>query len=220
MINISKEDYLSIIFKHKDQNEEIKATVIAEMMNISGAAVTDMLKKLSKEGNIKYERYRGIKLTKKGENYARNMVRRHRIWEVFLHDVIGMPWEKVHDEAHRLEHSASDELIDRMEEMLHFPAYDPHGDPIPAKNGLIPKMRKHVPLSCMKPGSECTVIRVNDFHKEFLNYISGIGIKLNEKIIVEHVRDFDKSLRINVNGSSFDISEKLADNVFVEIETL
>jgi len=115
MTNISKEDYLSVIFKHKDQNEEIKATVIAEMMNISGAAVTDMLKKLSKEGDVKYEKYKGIKLTKKGENYARNMVRRHRIWEVFLHDIIGVPWEKVHDEAHRLEHSASDELIDRME---------------------------------------------------------------------------------------------------------
>ncbi|MBZ0198726.1 MAG: metal-dependent transcriptional regulator [Ignavibacteriaceae bacterium] len=217
MTNKSKEDYLSIIFKHKDENEQIKPTLIAEMMNISGAAVTDMLKKLSRDGDIKYERYKGINLTKKGEVYARNIVRRHRIWEVFLHDVVGLPWEKIHDEAHKLEHSSSDELIDKLEVILNFPKYDPHGDPIPAKNGVMPKLPKHVPLSHLNAGDKCYVVRVNDFHTEFLNYISEIGIKLNKEIIVEEVRAFDKSLKIKINKFYFDISEKLAEKIFVEI---
>lgn len=217
MTNRSKEDYLSIIFKHKDENGQIKPTLIAGMMNISGAAVTDMLKKLSRDGHIKYERYKGINLTEKGAVYARNIVRRHRIWEVFLHEVVGLPWEKIHDEAHKLEHSSSDELIDRLEVILNFPEYDPHGDPIPSKNGLMPKLREHVPLACLNAGDKCSVIRVNDFHTEFLNYISEIGIKLHEEIIVDEVRAFDKSLKIKINDRSFNISEKLAENVFVEI---
>lgn len=216
MKNTSKEDYLGIIFKHKDENEEIKAAVIAELMNISGAAVTDMIKKLSRDGHIKYAPYKGIKLTPKGEEYARNMVRRHRIWEVFLYKEIGMPWEKVHEEAHRLEHSSSDELIDRLEEIMNFPKYDPHGDPIPAKNGIMPKVREHVPLTEIAAGETVCVVRVNDFHKDFLNYISGIGIKLNEEIFVEEVRSFDNSFKIKVKSKMFDVSSKIAENIFVE----
>ena len=139
MKNISKEDYLSVIYKSADSNGEIKANQIAEQLNISSAAVTDMLRKLSKEGYVEYKRYKGTKLTNSGEDYARNMVRRHRIWELFLHQVVGLPWDKVHDEAHNLEHSASDELINKMEEMLDYPEFDPHGDPIPDKNGQLPK---------------------------------------------------------------------------------
>jgi DtxR family transcriptional regulator, Mn-dependent transcriptional regulator len=218
MQNISKEDYLSIIFKHKDVNQEIKPNVIAEKLAVSNAAVTDMLKKLAKDGQIKYEPYKGIKLTEKGEAYARNMVRRHRIWEVFLHQIVGMPWNKVHDEAHNLEHSSSDELIDRMEEILDFPEYDPHGDPIPAKNGKMPKLRKHIPLSRLAEGEAGKVVRVNDFDDKFLVYISQIGIKLDQLILIEEKRTFDKSLKINIEGQPWNISEKLADNVFVELK--
>ncbi len=109
MKNISKEDYLSAIYKYRDSNGQIKANEIAEKLQVSNAAVTDMLRKLAKEGEIDYRRYKGIKLTESGKEYARKMVRRHRIWEVFLHQIVGLPWDKVHDEAHNLEHSASDE---------------------------------------------------------------------------------------------------------------
>lgn len=217
MHNISKEDYLGIIFKHKDENNEIKSNVIAEKLNVSGAAVTDMLKKLSKEGHLVYEKYKAIKLTHSGEEYARIMVRRHRIWEVFLHQVVGLPWDKVHDEAHRLEHSSSDELIDKMEEMLDYPEYDPHGDPIPQKNGKMPKMKKYIPLTELKEGRKGIVVRVNDFNGKFLNYISELGIELNEKIIVEERREFDNSLKILIKGQPWNISDKLAENVFVEV---
>lgn len=217
MQNISKEDYLSAIYKYRDENGSIKPNLIAEKLGISNAAVTDMLRKLSREKYVNYEKYRSITLTEKGKTYARNMVRRHRIWEVFLNQVVGMPWDKVHDEAHRLEHSSSDELIDRMEEMLEFPEYDPHGDPIPSKEGRVPKLKKNIPLTMLKEGEKGKVIRVNDFDEAFLIYIAEIGITLNEFIEMKTVRSFDKSMLINVGGRDFNISRKLAENVFVEL---
>jgi DtxR family transcriptional regulator, Mn-dependent transcriptional regulator len=216
MDNISKEDYLSIIFKNLDEQGGIKAAVIAEKLDISSAAVTDMLKKLSRDGHIVYEKYKAIKLTLAGEKYARKMVRRHRIWEVFLHQVVGLPWDKVHEEAHRLEHSGSDELIDRLEKMLDYPEYDPHGDPIPSKEGVMPKMIKNVPLAELSEGETGRVIRVNDFDEKFLNYISELGIKLDELITVTEKREFDLSLKIFINNLPWNISEKLAKNIFVE----
>ena len=167
---------------------------------------------------VNYEKYKSITLTDKGRTYAKNMVRRHRIWEVFLNQVVGMPWDKVHDEAHRLEHSSSDELINRMEEMLEFPEYDPHGDPIPSKEGKVPKLKKNIPLSLLKEGEEGKVIRVNDFDEGFLGYIAEIGINLNELIEMKAVRNFDKSMLIEVSGKECNISRKIAENVFVEFD--
>jgi len=215
MKNISKEDYLSVIYKSSDKNGEIKANQIAEKLNISGAAVTDMLRKLSKEGYVDYKRYKGIKLTKSGEDYARNMVRRHRIWEMFLHQIVGLPWDKVHGEAENLEHSSSDELIDKLEEMLDFPEFDPHGDPIPDRNGKLPKGKKGIPLSAVEPGNQVKVNRVHDFDSSFLQYISKIGIELNKEISVLDSLDFDHSLLIKVDKKETSISNKVAANIFV-----
>ncbi len=217
MNNISKEDYLSIIYKFRDENNKIKATRIAQKLGVSNAAVSDMLKKLSRDGQITYERYKEISLSTKGEQYARNMIRRHRIWEVFLHQVVGLPWEKVHDEANNLEHSASDELINKMEEMLNFPEYDPHGDPIPTKDGYLPEIKNSVPLSKLNKKQSGIVIRVNDFDNSFLKYISKIGIELGKTIKVLDVLSFDKSLLVKIDRKEFNISNKLASNVFVEI---
>ncbi len=216
MRNISKEDYLSIIYKNRDENGEVKSNIIAERLSVSNAAVTDMIKKLSKDGLIEYEKYKSITLTGKGETYAKNMVRRHRIWEVFLYKVVKMPWNKIHDEANNLEHSSSDELIDMLEEMLNYPKYDPHGDPIPSKDGKLPKIKKHKPLADLKENESGKVIRVNDFDQSFLEYISRIGIKIKEKITVKEKREFDKSMEILVNGKPWNISQKLSQNIFVE----
>ena len=219
MKNISKEDYLSVIYKSSDSNGEIKANQIAEKLNISSAAVTDMLRKLSKEGYVDYKRYKGIKLTQSGEDYARNMVRRHRIWEVFLHQVVGLPWDKVHGEAENLEHSSSDELIDRLEEMLDYPEFDPHGDPIPDRNGRMPRGVLGTPLSTIQPGNLVKVNRVHDFDSNFLQYISKIGIELNKEITVLDSLEFDHSLLIEVDAKETNISNKVAANIFVsEVE--
>jgi DtxR family Mn-dependent transcriptional regulator len=216
MKNISKEDYLSTIYRHRNNEGGIKATQLAEQLEISNAAVTDMMKKLSKDGLVNYTRYKGIKLTGQGESYARNMVRRHRIWELFLQRIVGMPWDKVHDEAENLEHSSSDELVNRLEEMLEYPQFDPHGDPIPDKNGMLPKQKKVIPLSMIKTGEMVEVARVNDFDNDFLIYLSGIGIKLHKKLMIKDVLNFDKSMLIEIDGSEINISNTIAANIFVE----
>ncbi len=216
MQNISKEDYLSTIYKHRETDGAIKANQIAENLSVSNAAVTDMLKKLAKDGYVDYKRYHGIKLTGDGEEYAKNMVRRHRIWEVFLHQIVGIPWDKVHKEAHNLEHGSSDELINRMEEMLDFPAFDPHGDPIPSKEGVLPKQKKNKPLSLLKTNEKGKVIRVNDYDNSFLNYLSRIGVELGKEIQVKERLEFDRSLLIAINGKEINISNTLAANIFVE----
>ena len=218
MQNISKEDYLSTIYKYRDTDGAIKANKIADKLSISNAAVTDMLKKLAKDGYINYEKYKGINLTDNGEEYAKSMVRRHRIWELFLHQVVGMPWDKVHDEANRLEHSASDELISRMEEMLDFPEFDPHGDPIPAKDGSVPKQKKSIPLIKLSKNKTGIVTRVNDFDNSFLKYIARIGIDLNKKILIKDIFDFDKSMLIEIDDNEIIISSTIAANIFVEKE--
>lgn len=215
MNNVSKEDYLSAIYKHRNVDGSIKANQIAENLAISNAAVTDMLKKLKKDGYVEYERYRGISLTIDGEQYAKNMIRRHRIWEVFLNRIVGMPWHKVHDEAEQLEHSSSDELINRLEEILEFPEYDPHGDPIPDKNGVLPKIENGNMLSGFKSGAKVKVVRVNDFDSGFLKYISGIGIKLNAEFKIKNIIDFDNSVVIEINNSEKVLSSKMASNIFV-----
>lgn len=218
MKNISKEDYLSEIFKNEDSNGQIKPNVIAEKLQVSNAAVTDMLKKLRSDGHIKYEPYKSVELTPQGRELARNMVRRHRIWEIFLHQIVGLPWDKVHEEAHNLEHSGSDELINRMEALLNFPEFDPHGDPIPSKNGVIPKQKKNVTLASLKQDQVGIVVRVNDFDSSFLNYLSQIGIKLKKKLLVCEVLNFDNSMLIKIDGKKVILSHTIASNIFVEIK--
>jgi DtxR family Mn-dependent transcriptional regulator len=218
MQNISKEDYLSIIYKNKDFNGEVRPNLIAEKLSISAAAVTDMFKKMSKDGLIKYKKYRAVTLTESGETYAKLIIRRHRLWEMFLYQIVGLPWDKIHDEANNLEHSSSDYLIDRLEELLSFPEYDPHGDPIPSRKGKIPKVKKNIPLSDLNEGDTEKVVRVNDYDRNFLTYISQLGIKLSIPITVKQKRVFDKSMEIEINGKSWDISYNLAQNVFVEIK--
>jgi DtxR family Mn-dependent transcriptional regulator len=203
MQNISKEDYLGVIYKHRETDGTIKANQIAEKLSVTNAAVTDMLRKLAKGGFVNYKRYKGIKLT---DN-----------WEVFLHQIVGMPWDRVHKEAHNLEHSASDELINRMEEMLNFPAFDPHGDPIPSKEGVVPKQRRNVSLNLLKEHAKGKVVRVNDFDNKFLNYISKIGVELGKEISVKEILDFDRSMLVVVDGKETSISSTIAANIFVEV---
>jgi len=215
MGNTSTENYLSEIFKLEQSAIKVKTNLLAKKMGISDAAVTDMLKKLSVNGLILYERYKNIELTKKGRKYASVIVRRHRIWEIFLYQIVGLPWDKVHDEAHRLEHSSSDELVDKLEEILNFPEFDPHGDPIPGKDGKVPKHKGYLPLSKLGKGKSAKVVRVNDFDPKFLIYLRKIGIELDQKIEVVDVLEFDNSLEIKINSKNYNVSRMVAENIFI-----
>jgi DtxR family Mn-dependent transcriptional regulator len=216
MNNISKEDYLSTIYKFRDDGGEIKPNLIAESLSISNAAVTDMLRKLSTDGLVDYKKYKGIKLTVEGENYAKNMVRRHRIWETFLSRVLGISWDKVHDEAEKLEHSSSDELINKIEEYLDFPESDPHGYPIPDRKGKLPKHKSAVAISELTKSDKAEVIRVNDTNQGLLSYISNIGIQLGKVIMIKDILEFDGSMLLTINNQDVNISKAIASNIFVE----
>lgn len=216
MKNMSKEDYLSTIYKLRDDSGEIKPNSIAESLDISNAAVTDMLKKLSRDDLIDYKKYRGIKLTKSGELYAKNMVRRHRLWETFLYKVLDLPWDKIHDEAEKLEHSSSEQLINRIEEFLKYPEYDPHGYPIPDKKGKLPKTQDLMAASELRKNEKAKVLRVRDFSSEMLAYIHKIGLRLGQEITVKNVLEYDGSLQIVINKKELNISKKIASNIFVE----
>lgn len=216
MDNISQEDYLTAIYRNLDDAGEIKPNLLAEKLEISNAAVTDMLRKLSRDGFVDYKKYKSIKLTNDGESYAKNMLRRHRIWEVFLHQTLGMSWDKVHDEAEKLEHSSSDELINKLEEFLDYPEVDPHGYPIPDKNGKIKKSKFVVAITELNENDTAKVIRVNDDVKNLLSYITKIGISLGKEILIKDKLEFDGSILIKINGNEINLSNKVASNIFVE----
>lgn len=136
----STQNYLKIIFSLSDNrfNTVVKVSDISKRLEVSPAAVTDMVKKLESEGFVKSEPYRGLTLTETGWKIGCNMVRHHRLWEAFLHLELGLPWDKVHEEAERLEHACSDDLINKIEEKMNFPTVDPHGNPIPDRYGNFP----------------------------------------------------------------------------------
>lgn len=216
MNNISQEDYLTAIYRNLDDSGEIKPNLLASKLEISNAAVTDMLRKLSRDGFVDYQKYKGIKLTSEGESYAKNMLRRHRIWEVFLHQTLGMPWDKVHDEAEKLEHSSSDEIINLLEEFLDYPEVDPHGYPIPDKNGKMKKNKSVMAITELSKNNFAKVIRVNDDVKNFLSYITKIGITLGKEILIKDKLEYDGSILIIIDKKEINISAKIASNIFVE----
>jgi len=216
MNNISQEDYLTSIYRNLDDSGEIKPNILASKMEISSAAVTDMLRKLSRDGFVDYKKYKSIKLTGEGELYAKNMLRRHRIWEVFLYQTLGMPWDKVHDEAEKLEHSSSNELINLLEEFLEYPEVDPHGYPIPDKKGKIKNSKTAVAVTELKENDSAKVIMVNDDVKNLLSYVTKIGISLGKNITIKEKLEYDGSILLLIDKKEVNISNKIASNIFVE----
>lgn len=216
MPNISKEDYLRVIYKGLEESVIVNPTMVAEHLNISNAAVADMLKKLTREKYVSYTPYKGIQLLQKGRIMAVKLVRRHRIWETFLYQIVGIPWYQIDEEAENLEHSSSDELVDRLEEILKYPEYDPHGHPIPRKDGKLPKLKKTFPLANLQTGDSGTIQRVNDSNKDMLIYLFNTGLVVGKKVKVLEKRNFDNSMVLIVSDKKQIISEKISNNVFVE----
>ncbi|RPI18284.1 MAG: metal-dependent transcriptional regulator [Ignavibacteriae bacterium] len=210
----SKEDYLKYIFLLQSEDKKVTTSALAGKLNISPASVSEMVAKLSKEGLIKNTPYHGFQLTKQGEKIAVNLVRKHRLIEVFLQEHLKYRWEEVHNEAEKLEHVCSDVFIDKLEEYLNFPKFDPHGDPIPDKHGKLENPDNMI-LSKSKEGKYYIVAKVKDSFDEILKYMSRIGIRLNSKIHLTEKISFDESVLISVNNKKHLLSKKMADNIYV-----
>jgi DtxR family Mn-dependent transcriptional regulator len=217
MHTLTEENYLKAIFRIS-QNADVKITptAIAEMLKNNPASVIDMIKKLSDKKLIDYDKREGVKLTESGLNDAIQIVRKHRLWEVFLLEKLNYNWDEIHDIAEELEHIQDDTLADRLDKFLGFPEYDPHGDPIPKANGKVPKSFS-VTLANVKDGATCRVAAVKDTSSTFLQYLLKLNIGIGTSIRLVEKIPFDNSLVISIGGKEkTTVSQKFGENILVD----
>jgi DtxR family Mn-dependent transcriptional regulator len=210
------ENYLKNIYKLQEQGGRVTTSSLSEQLQISAPSVTEMIKKLADEGSVTYTPYKGVELSERGRKKALRIIRRHRLWELFLVEVLKYDWDEIDEEAERLEHITSEKLEQRLDKALGFPRRDPHGDIIPSPEGDVEAVN-HMLLSDVKPGVVVLVSRVSDSSPEVLQYAAKLGILLGRKIKVRERIEFDGSLRVEVGRKEQFISSKLAKSIFVEI---
>jgi len=212
----AEENYLKSIYSLEiSSSKNVSTTLLAKKMKTKASSVTDMIKKLAEKNLVDYKKYKGVTLTKSGNTIAVKIVRKHRLWEVFLVNKLDYNWDEVHEIAEQLEHIKSHSLIDRLDKYLEFPTHDPHGDPIPDKDGNI-EHHKNVMLSSIQIGDSCVVIGVKDSSTSFLNFLDNSNIRLGSTIKINSIEDFDNSMNIESNESSFSISHQISKNLFVK----
>ena len=217
MITLTEENYLKAILAISlNTDGKVSTNAIANEIGTSAASVSDMLKKLQDKKLIKYEKYKGVILSKKGESKAINILRKHRLWETFLVNKLAFGWGEVHDVAEQLEHIKSEELVDRLDAFLNHPKFDPHGEPIPTKNGKIP-MTNTIPLNKLEAGTKGKVMGVTLDEKTFLDYLTKLNISIGTEIeLLETIR-FDQSLSIKVAKQTQHISSDVAKHLLIKI---
>ena len=220
MENISQteENYLKAIYKISEKSGRNASTnAIAQAMQTSAASVTDMIKRLSEKELINYEKYKGVTLTDSGNKIATSLIRKHRLWEVFLVENLKFSWDEVHEIAEQLEHIKSDDLIERLDDFLDHPKFDPHGDPIPDAEGNF-TFRKQILLSELAPGEQGVIVGVQEHSPKFLQYLDqmklvlGVNIKLIERF------EYDESVKVLLNnrGKQITLSKKVTQNLYVQ----
>ncbi|MCX2585389.1 MULTISPECIES: metal-dependent transcriptional regulator [unclassified Pedobacter] len=212
MQSFTEENYLKIIYHLAEKTGNVQTNAIAEQMQTKPASVTDMIKKLAEKGFVDYIKYQGVTLTEKGKNAAIEIVRKHRLWEVFLVDKLNFKWDEVHDVAEELEHIKSTALIERLDEFLGFPKSDPHGDPIPDKNGRF-AITQFIKLIDLKVGDQGTITGVSQHSSAFLKHLEKLGLTLGKQIEISDVTDFDGSVEILIAGKQINISREVAKHI-------
>lgn len=218
MISQAEENYLKAIFKISERESKAANTnAVAAELKTTAASVTDMLRKLAEKELIFYEKYRGVTLTTEGVRAATLLIRKHRIWEVFLCERLGYAWDECHDMAEQLEHIQSDDLIDRLDDFLGKPKFDPHGDPIPDRDGQITE-RQQCLLSALTVGQKGVVVGVDEHSPAFLQHLNRISLVLGVKVEILEIFDFDGSIRLRLNNAAeIVISDRVSSGVFVKI---
>jgi DtxR family Mn-dependent transcriptional regulator len=216
MFSQSEENYLKAIY-HLSliSNKGITTNAIAKKLETKASSVTDMVQKLSEKELIIYKKYQGVILTEFGKKTAANIVRKHRLWEVFLVEKLNFSWDEVHDVAEQLEHIKSQKLIQELDSFLGFPTHDPHGDPIPDDKGNLKTIEKSL-LSSLGKNESGFFVGVIDSSSEFLQFLDKKGITLGKEITVLEKEDFDDSVFILIDDKKLSISQKIATNLFVK----
>ncbi len=216
MLSLTEENYLKAIFSLSNYNDErVSTNAISEEMGTSAASVSDMLKKLLDKGYVKYEKYKGVRLSSKGVKKATNVLRKHRLWETFLVEKLEFNWSEVHDIAEELEHIKSNKLINRLEKFLGYPKFDPHGDPIPSEKGNFPNTNT-ISLDKVNIGTNGNVMGVSIDDKLFLDYLTKLNIQIGSRVHVLNKNDFDQSLTIKINNKTYQISHDVSKNILIK----
>lgn len=212
----SEENYIKAIYHLSHISQKgVNTNAIAGVMETKASSVTDMVKKLSEKELVAYKKYQGVTLSEKGTLLAKKIIRRQRLWEVFLVEKLNFSWDEVHEIAEDLEHIKSDQLISKLDIFLNFPEFDPHGDPIPNEKGEIKKLNKKI-LSEMEVGIVCKCVGVKDTSAEFLQYLDKQNITLGATLTIKEKASFDDLMVVEVENKKITISNKIASNLFVQ----
>ncbi|UJH69261.1 metal-dependent transcriptional regulator [Allomuricauda sp. SCSIO 65647] len=214
----AEENYIKTIFHLGGNSTKLISTnAIADEMDTKPSSVTDMAKKLAEKELVHYKKYQGVNLTDLGIKTALSIIRKHRLWEVFLVKKLDFTWDEVHEVAEQLEHIKSEKLIDKIDELLEFPKYDPHGDPIPTKSGEFQERNKQ-PLSELPIGATGICVGVKDTSSVFLRFLDKNDIALGDTLEILEKEDFDDSLIIKIDDRELHISNQIATNLYVKKE--
>lgn len=213
----AEENYLKAIYKlSNNDGTPVSNNSISVEMSTSAASVTDMINRLSQKDLVDYKKRKGVRLTKTGSTTAIHLVRKHRLWETFLVDKLHFTWDKVHELAEQLEHIQSRELVNRLEEFLDHPKYDPHGDPIPDEHGQIAE-RQQMLLSKLPVGEKAVVVGVKDHSTPFLQYLERTHLLLGAELMVSERFAYDNSLQLEIgDGQKLLVSQKVGQHLFVQ----
>ncbi|MEZ4857230.1 MAG: metal-dependent transcriptional regulator [Flavobacteriaceae bacterium] len=217
MLTLAEENYIKNIF-HLQQTfpEGVSTNAIAEKLETKPSSATDMVQKLAEKNLLTYVKYKGTTLTENGKNIAANIIRKHRLWEVFLLEKLHFQWDEVHEIAEQLEHIQSEDLINRLDKFLDFPSVDPHGDPIPDKNGNFKKTEKKL-LSKLTKGQKGICVGVKESGSDFLKYLDKRNIRIGVELMVLEKDDFDGSMTLQVNNENYFITAKISENLYVQM---
>lgn len=216
MTSLAEENYLKAIYKLQEKHGDIVTTsALAESLGINAASVTDFIKKMSVKKLISYQKSKGVALSEQGRQIALNIIRKHRLWEVWLVNNLQFKWDEVHEIAEQLEHVISDELIEQLDKHLGYPKADPHGDLIPDAKGRFIKNSSKPLNECIK-GDKVTFTGVADHSNSFLQYLTKSNIKLGDELQVEAIEEFDKSFQVKINRKERKLlSKEVVKNLLV-----
>jgi len=214
MQSFTEENYLKVIYHLSVISNPVQTNAIAERMQTKAASVTDMIKKLSEKELVNYVKYQGVTLTDKGRLTAINIVRKHRLWEVFLVEKLNFKWDEVHDVAEELEHINSILLVERLDEFLEFPKTDPHGDPIPDKHGNFADL-SFIKLNKLKEGERGTITGVSEHSSPFLRHLEKLGLTLGKPVEITEIIDFDGSVELLADSRKVNISKEVAKHILI-----
>ncbi|MCF8302442.1 MAG: metal-dependent transcriptional regulator [Bacteroidales bacterium] len=216
-MSVSTDNFLKAVYQlHSDKHQKAVSARLVERLNVSGAAITDMAKHLAQKGLIEYEPYKELRLTNKGREKALAVVRKHRLWETFLVQVLQIPWEKVHGEAERLEHQTSDYLIDKIDEFLDYPKLDPHGDPIPDVKGEMDETINEMVLIAGKSDADFIITRVQHHDEDLMEFYNKHNIRPGKGLRVISKMDKFGFISVEMNGSTIALPEKIARSLYVK----